>query len=436
VLPEEDISVHVRANGSLRDGRETVDRPRAGEKDLRVLHIVRTDKTVEKFFLPILQEQLKCGQTVDLAIGELEGPSNYCGIVPIRFDLPRNASPLALLRSIAFLRTHIKQQRYDAILAHMPLVGVVGRLAAASALNTRIGYVCHAFGFYPTRGLVARTVYRVLEVCLSQITDSIVVLNEHDWNYVQSSRLAFRNVHKHKLSSVGVDVQWLLREAHKVDPRITRAGLGIPERSRIVSFIGRLIKEKGIRRFLQIIAAMKGDQDAHFLIVGDGPLWQEVSTAVHQLGIRDRVHLLGVRDDVPQLLFVTDVVCLPTENEGSPVVLQEAMVLGAAIVASRVSGCTDVVEHGRTGLLVEIDDIAGYVRAIRTILDDPKVASALKTSAREVANTVFDVRVVAPCWAEAITQIATRPKHSTASLKALGLVFAALHRLGKPDSSK
>lgn len=320
--------------------------------------------------------------------------------------------------------------RYDAVLAHMLLAGFVGRVAAATASEGQVAYVCHAFGFYPARRMHIRAAYRLWEVGLSLLTDSIVVLNEHDWDYVRCSRFAFRNVDKYKLRSVGVDGSKLLEEIGGTDPAAKKTELGLARDARVVTFVGRFIKEKGILRFLRIAEDFPADESVHFVIVGDGPLRDEVVRGVGHLKVQGRVHVLGWREDVPQILAMSDVVCLPSENEGSSVVLQEAMVCGAAIVASRVPGCVDVIEHGETGLLVELENIGGYVNGIRSLLENEGLAASLKESARRVARSTFDCSVVAPEWARTIERIAERKKHSTKTLRVLKCIRSVAGRTG------
>ena len=105
---------------------------------MRTIHIVRANITVERFLLPILREELKRGHEIDLAIGQLEGPADYCGITAKRFDLPRALAPFSLARAFVYLRRVIRENHYDAVLAHMPLAGFVGRVAAATVSDGEI----------------------------------------------------------------------------------------------------------------------------------------------------------------------------------------------------------------------------------------------------------------------------------------------------------
>src|SRR5215472_18315640 len=91
---------------------------------------------------------------------------------------------------------------------------------------------------------------------------------------------------------------------------------------------------------------------------------------------------LGHRDDVPALLAACDVFVLPSRWEGQPLVLQEALRAGAAIVASRTGGIPDLTGDD-AALLVPPGDPVRLAIAVRSVLSDPHLAAKLRAAARE-----------------------------------------------------
>ena len=119
------------------------------------------------------------------------------------------------------------------------------------------------------------------------------------------------------------------------------------------------------------------------LVAGDGPRAAELRALAATLGIADRVEFLGHVDDVPSLLGRAGAFVLPSRSEAFPNAAMEAMAAGLPVVASAVGGLLDLVDHGRTGLLVPVDDAGGFAAAIEQLMADPERAARIGAAARE-----------------------------------------------------
>jgi glycosyltransferase involved in cell wall biosynthesis len=108
-----------------------------------------------------------------------------------------------------------------------------------------------------------------------------------------------------------------------------------------------------------------------------------------ELGIQDRVSFLGERDALPELLAPADVFLLSSSDESFGLSALEAMSCGTPVVATNVGGVSEVVEHGRTGLLAGAGDLDAYAGHVRSLLFDRDRARALGLAAREVAVARF-----------------------------------------------
>ena len=132
-------------------------------------------------------------------------------------------------------------------------------------------------------------------------------------------------------------------------------------------FVGRLTLQKGIPTLLKAVPKVLAKRpNARFVLVG--PWQSEGPFAVPEseiLKLGAKVVVLGKRQDIPALLGMADVFAFPTEyREGVPRVLLEAGLAGLPIVASRMPGCTDVVQDGWNGYLVaprDPDALAGRI---------------------------------------------------------------------------
>jgi L-malate glycosyltransferase len=132
-----------------------------------------------------------------------------------------------------------------------------------------------------------------------------------------------------------------------------------------------------------------------FVIAGDGPRAVELRALASRLGLDRHVEFLGHREDVPALLAESDVFVLPSRSEAFPNGAIEAMAAGLPVVASRVGGLLDLVDEGRTGLLVPPDDPAALASAIESLVVSPARAAAIGAAARdEVARRYSFDRMV------------------------------------------
>lgn len=120
-----------------------------------------------------------------------------------------------------------------------------------------------------------------------------------------------------------------------------------------------------------------------FQFVGDGPRRQALEQLAVQRGVARHIDFLGHREDVPALLAAADAFALPSRSEAFPNGAIEAMAAGLPVVASAVGGLVDLIDDGRTGLLVPPGDPESLAQALATLIDSPARAAAIGRAARE-----------------------------------------------------
>src|SRR4029079_6539900 len=158
-----------------------------------------------------------------------------------------------------------------------------------------------------------------------------------------------------------------------------RRQLGIPRAPPLVAVVCRLNRKKGIEYFLQAAAIVRGRfPEARFLIVGSScfdPNYQpELERLTRQLNLSDKVIFTGERNDIPALLNEIDLSVLPSLSEGLSNSLLEAMAAGVPVIATNVGGNPEVVQDGRSGLLVPSRDANALAQAMIRILESPDLA--------------------------------------------------------------
>ncbi|GAA5110967.1 glycosyltransferase family 4 protein [Pseudonocardia adelaidensis] len=164
-------------------------------------------------------------------------------------------------------------------------------------------------------------------------------------------------------------------------------------------FLGAVGERKGAFCLLEAWAKLAAEWDgavpALLTLAGDGDVGEARKLSM-KLGIERSVR---VRDWLPApeaaaLLASADVFVLPSRHEGQPMAVLEAMASGVCVVASDVGGIPELVEHGRSGLLVPPDDVDSLGAALRAVLGDRALRERLGGAARERVLTAFDADVV------------------------------------------
>ena len=169
---------------------------------------------------------------------------------------------------------------------------------------------------------------------------------------------------------------------------VLRRQIGVTEATPIVMTTGQLTSVKGHDTLL---TAFSGLPEPVLALTSRGPEEPRLRAQAEALGITERVHFLGFqeRDLMPLLLEDADLVVQPSIEEGLPISVLEFMAKGKAIVATRISGIPEAIEHGREGWLVPPSDPEALRDAIATLLGDPELRSRLGRAARARAEAEF-----------------------------------------------
>lgn len=168
----------------------------------------------------------------------------------------------------------------------------------------------------------------------------------------------------------GVDLRHL-KPATPEERRQLRAEIGMPDDAVGVVGAFRMSEEKRPLLFVEAFARAAADNRAlHAVLMGDGPLLQQVKDRARALGVGDRFHALGRRTDLPKVLSSMDVFLHTAWWEGTPNVVLEAQQLELPVVVCKAGGAADAVAHGSTGYLVDRDDEEALHRRLAEVLAD------------------------------------------------------------------
>ena len=303
-------------------------------------------------------------------------------------DLGRRISPVGDLRAFVHLFRLILREAPDVIHTHTAKAGTLGRLAALLYNLTRSRrrrcLVVHTFHGHVLSGYfgpATSAAVRLTERCLARITDRIVTISPAQRDDIVG-RFRIAAAAQTAIVPLGLDLDRLMRlDAHA--PNLRRQ-LNISADALVVGYVGRLVPIKDlptlVRAFSRVAAARA---DAVLLLVGDGPIRAEIDALVAALGRGTQVRAAGWIEGLAPLYATIDICALASRNEGTPVAIIEAMAAAKPVVATRVGGVADVVEHERTGLLVEAGNAEALADGIVRLAVDPGERLRLGAAGRQ-----------------------------------------------------
>ncbi len=175
-----------------------------------------------------------------------------------------------------------------------------------------------------------------------------------------------------------------------------RRELGLPGNGLLVGTVGRLSEEKGLEHLLVAMAAVvRALPTAMLVLVGSGLLETELREKAAALGIDNHVCFLGERSDIPEVMPLFDVYVISSVREGLPMALLEALAASRAVVATRVGGIPNVIDHEETGILVPPASPDDLARGILRLLSSDELRHRHGVQGHKVFEERFHARVMA-----------------------------------------
>lgn len=367
---------------------------------LRVAHITTIDMALRYLLLNQLRTIQQAGyEVVGISSPGPEVPAiEAAGIRHIQVSMTRNPfTPLQDLKALWQLYRVFRREHFTIVHTHNPKPGFLGQIAAKMAGVPIIVNTLHGFYFHDQMHPALRRFYITLEKIAARCSD--VILSQNCEDIETAIREGICPPEKIKHLGNGIDVE-RFNSANLSPQEIARKQLevGLPNGARVVGFVGRLVREKGL---LELFAAArivrKRVPGVRFLFVGPVDTHKpDVLTpdTAQEYGIADICHFLGMRQDMPELYALMDVFVLPSHREGFPRAPMEASAMKVPCVVTDVRGCREAVEHGRNGLLVPLGDVQALADAIVELLTDREKARRMGEEGRRMALERFDERLV------------------------------------------
>jgi len=280
---------------------------------------------------------------------------------PIRI---RNAIDLA---AGVKLRAILKRERYDVVHFHTSRAHSMAPLAR---------------GFGSTLVVTRRMDYRPNRVfapyLYNRAVDGVVAISGG-----VADSLAAAGVERERITVVhsGVDCD-RFRAPTSQERADARGALKIADTEFVISAVGALEQRKGHRYLIAAIGAIAASGKFRCFIVGQGLIGRVLQDEIAVIRSLDRIKLLGRVDDVRELLWASDAFAMPSLKEGLGVAALEAMASALPVIASDVGGLREVVEDGRTGIIVPPANPEKIASAIKRLAESPELRSQMSAAAR------------------------------------------------------
>ena len=289
-------------------------------------------------------------------------------------QLSTSGSPAVVLGR---LRHHLAAFRPDVLNAHDAFSAILARVAAPAGVAV------------VTTNQNVETVYRRKVAAVDRLTSvargagtiSISQEVQRTWLEGPLSALLRRRPARAVIPNP-VDLD-RIDDACARDRGATRAELGIPDDAELIVNVGRFVEQKGQRHLVDAFARVLDARPRAWLaLVGYGPLEGRLRARADALGVASRTTFAIHRHDAPRILAAGDVFAFPSLWEGLGVAVLEAMAAGLPVIATDRPPLTEVVDHGRTGLLTPVADADALAGALIGLLGDGGRAALLAAAGR------------------------------------------------------
>jgi glycosyltransferase involved in cell wall biosynthesis len=171
-----------------------------------------------------------------------------------------------------------------------------------------------------------------------------------------------------------------------------RKTLKIGERDDVLVYIARLEQRKRVDVLLRAVALiLKTGHPCKCIIVGEGLLQNALVNQSLELGLSESVFFVGFAQDVRPYLAASNIYVSPSEKEGSPLTLLEAMAVGLPCIATDIAGHNEIVVHGYNGLLCEVGSPEGLADCIQDLLAKRERRLAMGANSRKRAEEYFNI---------------------------------------------
>ena len=289
---------------------------------------------------------------------------------------------VTILMKVRQLAAYIRNNKIDLVHCHLPWAGIVGRLAGKMA---KVPVV------YTEHNKWER--YHKLTFAMNKLTfplqERVIAVSDD----VSNSIRTFYKKQNPLIDVVlnGVNTSKFVRQSeYDVD---IRAQLNIPAHKKVIGIISVFRVQKRLPEWLDIAEKIHAaNPDTYFLIVGDGPLKEELHSKVKDKKMNEYLHFAGLQKEVRPYLKAMDIFMMSSEFEGLPIALLEAMSMETIPACTTAGGIPELVHDGQNGVLVPVEHPLQLADKVLGLLQDSETMKRYSLAARETVDREFGMQ--------------------------------------------
>jgi len=317
--------------------------------------------------------------------GEVKSIYEREGIKFTPIDMQRKITPLQDLKTLYRLVKLFKEMKPDIIYTFTPKAGLLGMMAGFFAgCKTRVH---HVVGM-PL--MEAKGIKKFILTCTEKLTylfATHIYSNSFGLKDYINQTLTKKEIKViHHGSINGVDIDFYRDIFSEDEKKELKSKLGFKEEDFILSFMGRIVKDKGVNELIEAFKMLNAEYDnIKLLIVGKfeqelNPISEENKSCILE---NKSIKFVGFKDDLREYLTISNLFILPSYREGLPNSLIEAGSFGIPLIASNINGCNEIIIDNKNGKLVMPKDVNSLYSVIQELYLNQDLYKKIKNNVRE-----------------------------------------------------
>ncbi|KPV58961.1 hypothetical protein QJ48_13480 [Paenibacillus sp. A3] len=248
-----------------------------------------------------------------------------------------------------------------------------------------IYYTPHSFSFNIFNSKLKNAFYAFVEKIMALFTTKVICVSVGEFHLALQMKVSDEKKMVVIPNGVELKKEGMTREKKNL-PEIK----GIAYSKKVIGFVGRLSIQKNPEMIIRAIEKIKMD-DVLLLIMGTGPLEKSLIELVNLLGVSDRIFFLGEIPNVREILGSCNIFVSTSLWESMPYAILEAMDEEIPVIATEISGVTDIVKNNITGILVPPNDYEKLASVIEELLLDSDKQEKLTQNAKKIINQEYNI---------------------------------------------
>lgn len=310
--------------------------------------------------------------------------SEYEGVEVISINMTRKITIYQDLKSLYEMYLFLRKEKPDIVYTFTPKAGLLGMIAAFLA---KVPVRIHNVVGMPLMEAKAKkkTLLKYIEK-ITYLFSTRLFCNSFGLKEFMQKNLTSKAVTVIGYGSInGVDVDYFQNKLSQKEQHIIREVLRIDEDDFVITFVGRIVKDKGINELVEAFLELKNKySNLKLLLVGD---YEEHLNPIEKknknlIDTREDIITPGFQKDIRKYLAITDLFVLPSYREGLPNSLIEAGSFGIPLLASNINGCNEIIIDRTNGILVKKKDKLSLKKGIELLLNDKDLYFDIKSNVR------------------------------------------------------